>query len=127
METSLVRLKPYDPKRGHVLRRYTYRGIRFVVERGWYRVSAAMAEHLEGVRQNPNNPQSPPAFDVVTEEEAQRLDAEAAKAERPTLASDAIPLSVGREGDGDGAERDDEPVKRDGRGKRPKAAPAPTE
>lgn len=26
METLLVRLKAYDPRRGHVLRRYTYAG-----------------------------------------------------------------------------------------------------
>ena len=38
MQTLLVRLKPYDPRRGFVLRRYTYRGIKFHEERGWYRV-----------------------------------------------------------------------------------------
>ena len=34
METLFVRLKPYDPRRGYVLRRYTYRGIKFHEERG---------------------------------------------------------------------------------------------
>ena len=29
METQLVRLKPIDPRRGHVVKRYTYGGIKF--------------------------------------------------------------------------------------------------
>ncbi len=41
METILVRLKPYDHRRGHVLRRYTYAGIKFQVDRGWSRVVAS--------------------------------------------------------------------------------------
>ena len=45
-DTLLVRLKPYDPRRGHVLRRYTYAGIKFQEERGWYRVERPVAEYL---------------------------------------------------------------------------------
>ena len=51
METLLVRLKPHDPRRGHVLRRYTYRGIKFHEERGWYRVEKPVADYLRAVRQ----------------------------------------------------------------------------
>ncbi|MBL9025658.1 MAG: hypothetical protein JNL21_25920, partial [Myxococcales bacterium] len=50
-DTLLVRLKPYDPRRGHVLRRYTYAGIKFQEERGWYRVERPVAEYLRAVRE----------------------------------------------------------------------------
>ena len=98
METMLVRLKEHDPRRGHVLRRYTYEGIKFQVERGWYRVSEKMAKYLEGVRQVHDDPNSPLAFDVCTEQEAQELDAteeQASKVKRD--AADAIEVSVGRD------------------------------
>jgi hypothetical protein len=36
MKTSmLVRLKPHDPKKGLLLKQYTYQGIRFQAGRGW--------------------------------------------------------------------------------------------
>ena len=64
METMLVRLKALDPRRGQVLRRFTYQGIKFHQERGWYRVDKAVAEYLRAVRQQPSDPHSPPAFDT---------------------------------------------------------------
>jgi hypothetical protein len=79
-ETMLVRLKPYNPKRGHNLRRYGYKGIIFDVERGWYKVDAELAEELKGVYQDITevdeygNYISPLAFDVCTEEEAAKID-----------------------------------------------------
>ena len=45
-DTLLVRLKPFDPRRGFVLRRFTFAGIRFQSERGWYRVEKPVAERL---------------------------------------------------------------------------------
>ncbi|GAB4206516.1 MAG: hypothetical protein OHK0013_23290 [Sandaracinaceae bacterium] len=75
MDTLLVRLKPYDPRRGHVLRRYTYAGIKFQEERGWYRVEKAVAEYLRTVREVPSDRYSPLAFDVCTEAEAKTLEA----------------------------------------------------
>jgi hypothetical protein len=75
METLLVRLKPYDPRRGHVLRRYTYAGIKFQEERAWYRVEKPVAEHLRAVRQVPTDEHAPLAFDVCTEAEAQAIEA----------------------------------------------------
>lgn len=75
METLLVRLKPYDPRRGHVLRRYTYDGIKFQPERGWYRVEKSVAEYLRTVHQQPSDPYSPLAFDVCTDAEAKTLEA----------------------------------------------------
>ena len=85
METLLVRLKPYDPRRGHVLRRYTYAGIKFQEERGWYRVEKPVAEYLRAVHEVPTDGYSPLAFDVCTEEEAKALEAgesEATKVKR---------------------------------------------
>jgi len=84
-DTLLVRLKPYDPRRGHVLRRYTYAGIKFQEERGWYRVEKAVAEYLRNVREVPSDRYSPLAFDVCTEAEAKALEAaetEASKVKR---------------------------------------------
>jgi len=86
MERLLARLKPRDPHRGRVLRRFVYRGVRFEEGRGWYRVSPEVGEHLRGVRQQPLDPRSEPAFDVCTEAEARALDerdVEAAKPARP--------------------------------------------
>jgi hypothetical protein len=74
METLLVRLKPYDPRRGHVLRRYTYSGIKFQEERGWYRVEKPVAEYLRAVREVPTDRHSQLAFDVCTEAEAKALE-----------------------------------------------------
>jgi hypothetical protein len=73
-QTMLVRLKPYNPKRGYLLRRFTYRGIRFQEERGWYRVDEEIAKYLSDVRQVDSDLDSSPAFDVCTEEEARALE-----------------------------------------------------
>jgi hypothetical protein len=95
-ETVLVRLKAHDPRRGHVLRRYTYGGIKIEGSRGWYRVEKDVAEYLKTVRQVDTDPHSPLAFDVATEDEARRIDAEEAAQVRPARATDNIPLSVPR-------------------------------
>ncbi|ACY15332.1 hypothetical protein Hoch_2806 [Haliangium ochraceum DSM 14365] len=62
-----VRLKPFAPERGHVLRRYSCRGIRFREAGGWKRVPHEVAAYLRGVRQQPGDPRSPLAFDVCGE------------------------------------------------------------
>jgi len=97
MDTMLVRLKPLDPRRGHVLRRYTYQGIKFHEERGWYRVGKAVADYVRSVHQQPADPHSPLAFDVCTEDEARAMEAkekDAANARK--TAGDDIKLSVAR-------------------------------
>jgi len=97
METMLVRLKPHDPRRGYVLRRYTYRGIKFHDERGWYRVDKAVAEYLRGIRQVPHDEHSPPAFDVCSEAEAREIDEKDRVGSVPrSLAKDDIKISVPR-------------------------------
>lgn len=70
-----VRLKPYEPRRGHVLRRYSYGGIKFHEERGWYRVDKDVADYLRTVRQVHGDEFSALAFDVCTEAEAQAIEA----------------------------------------------------
>ena len=74
MDTLLVRLKPFDPRRGQVLRRYTYAGIKFQEERGWYRVERSVAEYLRAIREVPTDRYSPLAFDVCTEAEAKAIE-----------------------------------------------------
>jgi hypothetical protein len=104
MDTMLVRLKPYDPRRRHVLRRYTYNGVKFHEERGWYRVAGDDAEYLRGVHQLAHDPHSPPAFDVCTDEEARALDdKEKRETQVRVRATDHIPLSPGRGGNGSAA------------------------
>lgn len=66
-----IRLKPYNPRAGHVLRRYTYRGIRFESEKNWYPVPLSVAEYLASVRNVADDPQSPLAFEVRTREQAE--------------------------------------------------------
>ena len=95
METIFVRLKPYDPRRGHVLRRYTYRGIKFQEERGWFRVPKDVADYLRAVHQVPGDEHSPLAFDCCTEAEAKGLDAkEKESAVTRKTASDDIKVSL---------------------------------
>ena len=85
---KLVRLKPYDPKKGHVLRRYTAFSIRFDEARGWYRVEDEVAEYLATVHQIPGDEDSPLAFDVHSAAEAQAIDeAEKKKAEERARAA----------------------------------------
>jgi hypothetical protein len=72
---KLVRLKRRDPKRGHVLRRYTAFGVRFEEKKGWYRVSDEVAAYLAQVHQLDGDDDSPLAFDVCTPEEAEALEA----------------------------------------------------
>lgn len=94
----LVRLKPFDSRRGHVLRRYTYAGVKFQEDRGWYRVSRDMAAYLRTVRQVAGDPYSPLAFDVCTPDEARALEASEQEAANPRrAATDRIELSVARE------------------------------
>ncbi len=93
MQTMLVRLKPYNPRRGFVTKRFTYRGVKFQSERGWYRVEKEIADYLRGVKQIHGDEHSPDAFDVKTPSEAERLEeveesearAQKSTAEAPTV------------------------------------------
>ncbi len=84
-ETIWVRIKPYNEKKGHRIRRYSVMGVRFEEEMGWYKVPKTVAvqdgrlfnfeTYLKQVRVDPDNEDSPLAFDVMTENEARKLDA----------------------------------------------------
>ena len=77
---KLVRLKPYDKHRGHVLRRLHVHGTLFHEARGWYKVDDGVAERLASVHQRDNDPVSPLAFDICSEEEAVQLETDERKA-----------------------------------------------
>ncbi len=97
METLLVRLKRYDPRRGHVLRRFSYAGVTVHEERGWYRVAKEIGEYLRTARQVPGDNYSPLAFDVCTDEEAKAIDAkDEAETKVRRLATDEIKLTAAR-------------------------------
>jgi hypothetical protein len=70
----LARLKPFDGKR-HVLRSLTVFGIKFVEDRGWYKVDDDVADYLKTVKQRDTDPDSNAAFDVCTESQARAIDA----------------------------------------------------
>jgi len=74
--TKLVRLKPYDRRRRHVMRTYVHgpTGKKFEEKKGWYKVDATLAKHLAGVQQIEGDDQSPFAFDVCDAAEAKRID-----------------------------------------------------
>jgi hypothetical protein len=95
METMMVRLKSYDPARGIVMRRYTYAGIKFQPERGWYRVEKSVAEYLKNIRQDPADPHTPLAFDVMTDDEARALESREQQSQRRS-AGDVVPVSPAR-------------------------------
>ncbi len=96
-DTLLVRLKPHDARRGHVLRRFTYGGIKFHEERGWYRVSRDVAAYLKTVHQLPGDTYTPAAFDICTDEEARQIDSrEESESKVRKSASDELKLSPAR-------------------------------
>jgi hypothetical protein len=90
----MVRLKAYDRRRGLVLRRFNYRGIKFIAGQGWSRVRPDVATYLRTVRQAHDDETTALAFDVCTPEEAQRMDASEDAAARATRANDAVPVEA---------------------------------
>lgn len=86
----LVRIKPFDAKRGYRTRRYTVFSTRFEESRGWYRVAEEVAEYLKTIHQVPGDEDTPLVFDVCTEEQAGAIDAaEHNKAELRARATNA--------------------------------------
>jgi hypothetical protein len=99
---KLVRLKPLDAKKGHVIRRFTTFSTTFEEARGWYRVNEEMAAYLQTVHQVPNDEDTPKAFDVCTDEEAKAIEAaekrkaeERARAAEPNVAMPREVMSAG--------------------------------
>lgn len=86
---KLIRLKPLDKKRGHVIHRYTAFQTTFEEAKGWYRVPEHVASYLATVHQLANDEDSPLAFDVCTQAEAEQIDAaEKKKAEERARAAE---------------------------------------
>jgi len=104
MKTLLVRIKEHDPRRGHVLRRYAYKGIRFQEGNGWYRVSEEVGDYLREVHQKAGDASSPRAFDVCTEKQAREVDKKEAREEQPKRPADNAREAVARD---EGAAKDD--------------------
>ena len=70
---NYVRLRPYNPRKGHLLRVYVHRSHKFVHGK-WYEVSDAMGEELSMVVSRQDDEDSPLAFDIFeTKEDAQDL------------------------------------------------------
>lgn len=91
----LVRLKPFNEKKGYLVRVYMIEGIRFHEERGWYEVDDALAEKLRELHQDHYDEDSPILFDVCTAKQAEKLDAKAAEVEE-VKASARKPAQVAR-------------------------------
>jgi hypothetical protein len=85
-EKMLVRIKPYNPKIGNKVRIFMYKSHKYVGERGWYEVSAELAEELAKLPQNPRLPFGNKVFDVCTREQAVELE-EYEEAERLRVTS----------------------------------------
>ena len=115
MEMMLVRLKPHEPRRGYVLRRFAFRGITFHADRGWYRVEKPVAEYLQTVRQEPADARSPLAFEVYTEREAKDLETREETEAREKKRTVEAPTVEAREAPGDA------PKERQARGQKPAA------
>ena len=92
-QTMLVRLKAHEPKKGLVLKQYTYRGVRFQAGRGWYKVNGEFAPYLASVHSVPGDQDTPLAFDVRTPDEARAMDENDRKAARHVLPAEE-PLDV---------------------------------
>jgi len=68
--SRFVRLRPFDRRRGHLLRRYIFRSQKFVAG-NWYEVQDGMGDELSTVLSRDGDDESPLAFDVFdTKEEA---------------------------------------------------------
>ena len=74
-DTLLVRLKPHDPRRGFVLRRFNVRRHPLPDEWAGTASSARSASTWRAVRTVPTDKYALLAFDVCTEAEAKALDA----------------------------------------------------
>jgi hypothetical protein len=101
---KLVRLKPLDAKKGHVIRRLTVFATLFEESKGWYRVSEEMAHYLATMRQVPNDEDTPLAFDVCTQEEGRRIDAAEKKKAEDRARANAPNVLSAREVMGDGGD-----------------------
>lgn len=67
---AYVRIHPHDPRKGHTVKRYNYRGFTFREDRGWYRVTDALSKELEPLLVNKHTGIEVNVFQIGTEEQA---------------------------------------------------------
>jgi hypothetical protein len=67
-KTYFVRVKPYNKRRGYLVRNFMHRGVRFTNR--WKEVSAAVAQELETLTQPHELVDEIPLFDIKTQTEA---------------------------------------------------------
>ena len=84
MSTVLVRIKPYDPRRGNVCRTYTIHSMKFEESKGWYEVERELAEGLLAEAKQPasgniSHELAPSLFDVMEKESAVAMERAEAK------------------------------------------------
>ena len=74
--TRFVRIHPYEPKRGHKVKRYGVFGIMFQESVGWYQVKMREEQFdiLSNIVQNPESNETKPVFDICTESERKDLE-----------------------------------------------------
>ena len=70
----LVRIRPYNPRAGARVQTYTYKGVRFRESAGWYKIEKDLAEELRDIQQDESDPLSMPVFDVLSEEQAAKIE-----------------------------------------------------
>jgi hypothetical protein len=78
---QIVRIKPYNPRKGYVLKTYVFQGMLFSVDKGWYQPPQSVIDKLRYVHSKPDDLDSPLAFDICTPEEAEALMEEERRAE----------------------------------------------
>lgn len=87
--SKLVRVKPYAPKRGQLVRRIVFRGNLYRGDRGWYEVDDTTAEALSKLEQPAsslyNGPRQP-IFDVADVVQAEQIEEAEERQQRATPA-----------------------------------------
>lgn len=73
-KTFYVRVKPYNKKRGYLIRNYMIRGVRFTTR--WKEISAAKANLLQYEFQPHDVEEEIPIFDIKSESEALAIEAD---------------------------------------------------
>ena len=83
--TRFVRIHPRAPKKGYRARIHSVYGIPFDEARGWYEVSfrADQLRLLKNIRNETDNPDSKPVFQVCTMEERKQIEADEKRAKEP--------------------------------------------
>lgn len=96
MAVKYVRLKPYNPRGGHKVKRIDWRDpvsgqwFTFAKAGVWHKINSAIADRMALVHQDQYDESTPLVFDVETETGARALDA-AAKAEREARRAEKEP------------------------------------